>query len=87
MGQKHHLHKKGKEMETEIQKPRQAATLYSWNTAIDQIKVRVNGGHLEVRIGELTIVMGAVAGEEILNLAKAFSKVEVTQTVTSTVRV
>ena len=74
-------------METEIQKPRQAATLYSWNTAIDQIKVRVNGGHLEVRIGELTIVMGAVAGEEILNLAKAFSKVEVTQTVTSTVRV
>lgn len=74
-------------METEIQKPRQAATLYSWNTATDQIKVKVVGTNLEVRIGDLTVLMSAVAGEEILNLAKAFSKVEVTQTVTSTVRV
>lgn len=87
MGQKHHQHKKGKEMETEIQKPRQAATLYSWNTATDQIKVKVVGTNLEVRIGDLTVLMSAVSGEEILNLAKAFSKVEVTQTVTSTVRV
>lgn len=74
-------------METEIQKPRQAATLYSWNTATDQIKVKVVGTNLEVRIGDLTVLMSAVSGEEILNLAKAFSKVEVTQTVTSTVRV
>ncbi len=87
MGQKHHQHKKGKEMETEIQKPRQAATLYSWNTAIDQIKVRVNGGHLEVRIGELSIVMSTVSGEQVLDLAAAFSQVEVTDTVTKTVRV
>lgn len=74
-------------METEIQKPRQAATLYSWNTTIDQIKVKVNGSHLEVRIGELAIVMSTVSGGEILDLAKAFSKVEVTQTTTATVRV
>jgi hypothetical protein len=47
----------------------------------------VNGGHLEVRIGELSIVMSAVSGEQVLDLAAAFSQVEVTDTVTKTVRV
>lgn len=74
-------------MDTTQIKPRQAATLYSWNTACDQIKVKVNGGHLEVRIGELSIVMSAVSGEQVLDLAAAFSQVEVTDTVTKTVRV
>lgn len=87
MGQKHHQHKKGKEMDTTTNKPRQAATLYSWNTGIDQIKVKVNGSHLEVRIGELSIVMSAADGERVLDLAAAFSQVEVTETVTQTVRV
>jgi hypothetical protein len=87
VGQKHHQQQKGKEMETEIQKPRQTATLYSWNTAINQIKVKVSGNHLEVRIGDLAIVMSAVSGEQVLDLAAAFSQVEVTDTVTKTVRV
>lgn len=85
--QKPHLTEKENTMEKEIKKPRQAATLYSWDTSVDQISVKVNYGNLEVRIGELTVVIGAVSGEGVLELAKAFSKVQVTETITSTVRV
>ena len=67
--------------------PRHMATLYSWGTAIDQIKVKVTNGQLEVRIGDLTVVMSTIDGEKVLDLAKAFSKVEITETITSTVRV
>lgn len=74
-------------MDTVQMKPRQSASLYSWNTAIDQIKVKVSGGNLEVRIGELSILLSPVAGEEVLDLAKAFGQVEVIQTTTSTIRV
>jgi hypothetical protein len=86
--QKPHLTEKENTMETETKKPRQAATLYSWGTSVEQISVKVNNlGNLEVRIGELTVVISAVIGEEVLELAKAFGKVEVTETITSTVRV
>lgn len=74
-------------MDTVQVKPRQSASLYSWNTAIDQIKVKVSGGNLEVRIGELSILISPVSGEQVLDLAKAFSEVEVTETMTSKVRV
>lgn len=74
-------------MDTVQVKPRQSASLYSWNTAIDQIKVKVSGGNLEVRIGELSILISPVSGEQVLDLAKAFSEVEVTETTTSKVRV
>lgn len=74
-------------MDTLEIKPRQSATLYSWNTSIDQIKVKVSGGHLEVRIGELSILLSAAAGQQVLDLAKAFSEVEITETTTSKVRV
>lgn len=68
-------------------RPRQSASLYSWNTSIDQIKVRVSGGNLEVRIGELSILLSPADGERVLDLAKAFGEVEVTETTTSKVRV
>lgn len=74
-------------MDTVQVKPRQSASLYSWNTAIDQIKVRVSGGNLEVRIGELTVLLSPANGEKVLDLAKAFSEVEVIETTTSKVRV
>jgi hypothetical protein len=74
-------------MDTVQAKPRQSASLYSWNTAIDQIKVRVSGNNLEVRIGELTVLLSPANGEKVLDLAKAFSEVEVTETTTSKVRV
>lgn len=74
-------------MDTVQVKPRQSASLYSWNTAIDQIKVKVSGNNLEVRIGELTVLLSPANGEKVLDLAKAFSEVEVTETTTSKVRV
>ncbi len=74
-------------MDTQTAKPRQSANLYSWNTAIDQIKVRVSGGNLELSIGELRILLSPADGEAVLDLAKAFSTVEITETMTSKVRV
>lgn len=74
-------------MDTVQTKPRQSASLYSWNTSVEQISVRVSGSHLEVRIGELTVLLSPAAGEKVLDLAKAFSEVEVTETTTSKVRV
>jgi len=74
-------------MDTGLTKPRQSASLYSWNTSVEQISVRVSGSHLEVRIGELTVLLSPAAGEKVLDLAKAFSEVEVTETTTSKVRV
>lgn len=74
-------------MDTEVAKPRQSANLYSWNTAIDQIKVKVSHGNLELSIGELRIILSPAVGEQVLDLAKAFSTVEITETMTSKVRV
>jgi len=74
-------------METEQVKARQSATLYSWNTSTDQIKVRLNGSHLEVKIGDLSIILSASAGVQPLDLVKKFGEVEVSQTTTGTIRV
>jgi hypothetical protein len=74
-------------MSTE-QKPRQSATLYSWNTQADQIKVRITeSGYLEVHIGDLSVIVSAVGGEKAIDLAEALAKVEVTETIKSTIRV
>jgi len=74
-------------MTTEQPKARQSATLYSWNTSTDQISVRLNGTHLEVKIGDLNIILSASAGVQPLDLVKKFGEVEVTQTTTGTIRV
>lgn len=68
-------------------KPRQSATLYSWNTSVDQITVKLNGGHLEVSIGDLKIMLSPAENEKAIDLAKAFGEVEVIETTTSKVRV
>lgn len=73
-------------MDTE-QKARQSANLYSWNTRVEQISVRLNGGHVEVKIGDISICLGAAAGVEPLDLVKKFGEVEVTQTTTGKIRV
>lgn len=70
-----------------INPARQSATLYSWNTSPDDIKVTLNGAHLEVSIGDLRVVLSAKTGENTLDLAKKFGEVTVTETITQRVRV
>lgn len=74
-------------MDTVTEKPRQAATLYSWNTSAEQISVRLNGEYLEVRIGDLNLVLSAAQGEKAIGLAEKLAVVEITETVTSKIRV
>lgn len=74
-------------MDTE-QKARQSANLYSWNTRVDQISVRLSdSGYVEVKIGDIAICLSAAAGVEPLELVKKFGEVEVTQTTTGKIRV
>ncbi len=66
---------------------RQSATLYSWDTKADDIRVKINGTHLEVRIGDATIMLSASSGETCYDLIKKFGEVEVVNITTSKVRV
>jgi len=68
-------------------KMRQSATLYSWDTKADDIKVKINGSHLEVRIGDTTIMLSATSDETCFDLVKKFGEVEVVNITTSKVRV
>ena len=70
--------------ETEM---RQSATLYSWDTKADDIRVKINGSYVEVRIGDTTIMLSASSGETCLDLIKKFGEVEVVNTTTSKIKV
>jgi len=86
-GNKAHLKKGNKTMEAEITKPRLSTVLYSWDTALSAIGVKVNGlGHIEVRIGDITIVMSPKECEA-LELVKQFGVVEVETRTTGKIRV
>lgn len=66
---------------------RQSATLYSWNTKADDIKVKINGTHLEVSIGDTTLMLSAQGDETVYDLVKKFGEVEVVTITKNTVRV
>lgn len=72
-------------MDTDM-KPRQSTQLYSWDTTLDAISVKLKNGHLWVSIGDITIVMSA-KNCEALELIKKFGEVEVENTTTAKVRV
>lgn len=67
-------------------KPRQSTTLWSWDTTLDAISVKLKNGHLEMNIGDITIIMSAKDCEA-LELVKKFGEVEVQDTTTTTIRV
>lgn len=85
-GNNAHLTKGQNTMDTVDTKPRQSSTLYSWDTTLDAITVKLKNGHLEVNIGEITIVMSAKDCEA-LELLKKFGEVEVENKTTSKIRV
>lgn len=84
-GNKAHLTKGHNTMDTDT-KPRQSTTLYSWDTTVEAISVKLKNGHLEVNIGDITIVMSAKDCEA-LELVKKFGEVEVANTTTAKIRV
>ena len=67
-------------------KPRQSTTLWSWDTTLDAISVKLKNGHLEMNIGDITIIMSA-KNCEALELVKKFGEVEVQDTTTTKIRV
>ena len=85
-GNNAHLAKGQNTMDTVKTKPRQSTTLYSWDTTLDAISVKLTNGHLEVNIGEITIVMSAKDCEA-LELVKKFGEVEVETKTTGKIRV
>ena len=78
----------GENTMSEIVKPRQSTNLYSWDTSVDSISVSVsNDNYLTVTIGDIKILMSAVHPTNVLELAKAFGKVQITKVVEKTVQV
>lgn len=70
------------------EKPRQSTSLYSWDTSVDTISVKVtNTNNLTVTIGDISITMSPASSLTALDLAKAFSKVQVTEVVQKTIQV
>lgn len=84
-GNNAHLTKGHNTMDTDT-KPRQSTTLWSWDTTLDAISVKLKNGHLEVSIGDITIIMSAKDCEA-LELVKKFGEVEVQDTTTTKIRV
>jgi hypothetical protein len=73
-------------MSTEI-KARQSTTLWSWDTSVNDIKVSIKNGHIELSIADITVVISAVKGQEVFDLIRKFGEVEVVNTTTQHVRV
>jgi hypothetical protein len=73
-------------MSTEI-KARQSTTLWSWDTSVNDIKVGIKNGHIELTIADITVVISAVKGEEVFDLIRKFGEVEVVNTTTQQIRV
>lgn len=84
-GNNAHLTKGHNTMDTDT-KPRQSTTLWSWDTTLDAISVKLKNGHLEMNIGDITIIMSA-KNCEALELVKKFGEVEVQDTTTTKIRV
>lgn len=84
-GNNAHLTKGHNTMDTDT-KPRQSTTLWSWDTTLDAISVKLKNGHLEMNIGDITIIMSAKDCEA-LELVKKFGEVEVQDTTTTKIRV
>ena len=73
---------------SEVVKPRQSTSLFSWDTSVESIKVSItDSNHLKVEIGDICIMMSAEGSNSALDLARAFGKVEVTETARKTVHV